>query len=166
MEVSIAHYLTLRNPSSGALWAFQNFWTARDDVRLTIPRGAGTETVKYEFLPFGFSGSSVDRQGDNKTASLLFPNTDITRPWVDAAVSYRYFATIRTVNIADTATPSSSIDQILTTYVGLITSAQWDDTTVTLELSSVLDAVGGDVPTRRITKRVVGSLPLTARVSI
>lgn len=166
MEISLAHYLTLRSPSTGTLWSFQNFWTNHDDVRLTIPRGAGTELIKFEFLPFGFNGCSIDRQGDNRSASLLFPNTDVSRPWVDSAVSERYFATVRTLSVDSSATPSSSIDQILTTYVGIITSAQWDDAMINVELSSVLDAVGGDVPTRRVTRKVVGSIPLTSRVTI
>lgn len=166
MEIALAHYLTLRDPSTGFIWAFQNFWTNHTDVKLNIPRGGGTELVKYEFLPFGFNGSSINRQGDNKSANLLFPNTDLTRPWIDVAISRRYFATVRTLYISDTTTPSSSIDQILFTYVGIVTSGQWDDTTATLEVNSVLDAVGGDVPTRRITRKVTGSLPLTSRVRI
>jgi hypothetical protein len=54
--------------------------------------------------------------------------------------------------------------QLLSTYISQIVSASWDNQAVKLELASVLDAVGVDVPKKILTQQLVGSLPTTAVV--
>lgn len=169
MELAVGQYMGLRSPDGASIYRFQNFWSDYEtykDVKLTIPLGSGTASVKHEFLPFTFSGISIDRQGDLREASLILPNNSLTIGWVDTIVINRWYITVRTVLMNSTTTPSDAASQILFTYVGVATGATWDDTTVNVTVSSVLDAVGSDVPTRRVTRSVVGSIPLTAGVRL
>ena len=52
------------------------------------------------------------------------------------------------------------------TYTGQVTGGQWDNTSLNLELSSVLDAVGTDVPRRSLTQKLVGNLPISNSVRL
>jgi hypothetical protein len=53
---------------------------------------------------------------------------------------------------------------VLHEYYGQIASAIWADTTVQLPTNTILDAVGTDIPRRKLTQKLVGSLPTTANV--
>jgi hypothetical protein len=165
MELSIAQYLGLRSPSSGTVFRFQNYWI-NQTASLTIPFGGADVALPHNFLPFGFSGISIDRQGDLKEATLIFPNTEPTRGWIDMMVKERWFATVRTIIPNSLEAPDPAKSQILFTYIGVITTASWADTEINATVSTVLDAVGNDAPTRRITRSVVGSIPTTASVRL
>ena len=110
------------------------------------------------FLPFGFSGAVINRNGDNITATLVFPNNSLSRGWASAAAVQTWIATVD-VKIVDQA-------RTLYSYVGQVTSASWDEETVKLELSTVLDAVGADVPFRTLSSDLVGPLPTSANVRV
>jgi len=164
MELALAQYLGLRN-AAGEVLRFQNYWINRT-VKLAIDFGGTTTDLDHNFLPFGFSGISTDRQGDLKEANLVFPNNALARGIVDTAVAERWFATVRTIIPNDPVEPSASADQILFTYVGVITTASWSDANINVSVSTVLDAVGNDTPTRRIARSVVGSIPTTSSVRL
>jgi hypothetical protein len=108
------------------------------------------------FLPFGFSGAVINRNGDNVTASLAFPNTQLTRPWASDAINGRWVAIV-SVRLLNT-------NQTLYSYTGQVSAGGWDETAVKLELSTVLDAVGSDVPFRSFSEDLVGPLPTSAGV--
>ena len=103
------------------------------------------------FLPFGFSGVVVNRNGDNTQASLVFPNNDLARSWAGQAAVDQWVATVGLINVSAGAT--------IYTYVGQVGSSSWDDTKVVLTLNSVLDAVGADVPFRVIGETLLGAVP-------
>ena len=65
------------------------------------------------------------------------------------------------IDADDKSNPTS-----LNEYVAQVVSGKWDSTALTLELASVFDAVGGDVPRKRLTKDLVGHLPLTSSVRV
>jgi len=165
MELRIAQYLGLRKPIVGTRFYFQNYYLNKT-ASLTIPFGSGEIEQAHDFLPFGFSGISTDRQGDLKEATLVFPNNELSRAWINTVVKDRWFATVRTIIPTDDTTPSSAKSQILFTYIGVITTANWNEAVVTVTVSSVLDAVGTDAPTRRITRKIVGSIPTTSNVRL
>jgi hypothetical protein len=164
MELALAQYLGLRN-KAGEVLRFQNYWI-NQTVDFEIDIEGTIKVLDHNFLPFGFSGISTDRQGDLREATLVFPNNTLSRGIVDTAVSERWFATVRTIVPTDPTTPSASRDQILFTYVGVITTASWSDETINVSVSTVLDAVGADTPTRRITRSIVGSIPTTSSVRL
>jgi hypothetical protein len=110
------------------------------------------------FLPFAFSGTVINRQGDNVNANLIFPNNDLTRPWAAEAVNSKWVAVV-TVKILE-----PTVD--LYSYTGQIMGASWDVTQVQLELGTVLDAVGADIPFRTLSEDLVGPLPTSNNVRL
>ena len=123
---------------------------------------------EYQFAPFGFSGVTVNRTGDGMEASLVFPNNDLTREWAVAAIKSSYLMEVE-VLIIENSDPESGLTATHTTvhtYTGQVTGGQWDNVSLNLELSSVLDAVGTDVPRRSLTQRMVGNLPISNSVRL
>lgn len=149
MDLSIGNFVTLR--SNGVLrYAFQNFFIG--------------ETIQYSnndhaFLPFGFSGVTVNRTGDNTDATLVLPNNQLSRNWSVEALRDKWLAEIDVVLV----NPSNRADfAALHSYVGLLATGTWDETSLNLILNTVLDAVGADVPKRRLTQSLIGAIPVTS----
>jgi len=61
---------------------------------------------------------------------------------------------------------NTSAGTLMHTYVGAVAEGSWDETTLNLTLNTVLDAVGSDVPMRRITQLLVGALPTSSSVRL
>lgn len=157
---AIANYLTFTVPDVQVQYRFQNFY-----LNEAVPWVNGD----HQFLPFGFSGISIDRNGANVTSSLVFPNTELTRVWAVKAIEEFWLARIRVVRVdpEDSSVAANDPDTYrLYNYVGQVTAGTWDDTKASLTLSSVLDAVGGNVPNRSLNRNLCGHLPSTNRLSI
>jgi hypothetical protein len=154
MELSIGHYLTLANPKNTAVYRFQNF-----HIGQTGTYGGQS----YGFLPFGFSGVSINRTGDNTEANLVLPNNEISRNWALDAIRQNWIGTVFMMLL----NPDDRADAtLLTQYVGQVAGGAWEETTLSLKLNTILDAVGTDVPMRRITQNLVGSVPVSANVQL
>jgi hypothetical protein len=151
MELAIGNFVTL-SASDIVKYRFQNFF---------INQSVAFENNAYGFLPFGFSGVTINRTGDNTEASLVFPNNALSRAWTTDAVKDRWLAHVRVIIL----NPDDSTSfNVLHEYYGQIASATWGDTTVQLPTNTILDAVGTDIPRRKLTQKLVGSLPTTANV--
>ena len=158
--IAFAHYLTLRPPETTGGFSFQNYWVGEDAPFFNVDTGARNE---FGFMPFAFSGATVTKTGDNTPASLAFPNNQLSRPFATTVVDGQYLANIRTVLI----NPNDKEDYtLINRYIGQIVAAQWSSTALKIELASVLDAVGSDIPRKRLTRQLVGHLPLTSRVRV
>jgi phage-related protein len=154
MELALGNYLELRTQSGGQTYRFQNFYINKTKSY----QGAG-----YSFLPFGFSGVTVNRTGDNIEASLVFPNNDISRSWVVNAVSDFWIATVSVMVLdPDGVAPP----ELLHRYVGQVSTGGWNEVVVTLKLNTVIDAVGAEVPMRRLTQSLIGALPTSSNVRL
>jgi phage-related protein len=154
MELALGNYLDLSTQSGGKVYHFQNFY---------INKTATFQGRAYGFLPFGFSGVTVNRTGDNVEASLVFPNNQISRGWVVNAIEDFWIATVY-VMILDPDSPSTP--DLLNRYVGQVAAGGWDETAVTLRLNTVIDAVGAEVPMRRLTQELVGAIPTSSNVRL
>ena len=155
---AFGHVLRIK-PKNTVDFRFQNFFIGK---QLTH------DGADYQFAPFGFSGVTVNRTGDGLEASLVFPNNDLTRSWGIKAIEGNYFMEVEVLIIED-SDPESGLTATHTTvhtYTGQVTGGQWDNTSLNLELSSVLDAVGTDVPRRSLTQRIVGNLPISNSVRL
>jgi hypothetical protein len=148
----LAHYLDIRSPDSGTHYRFQNFYIGED---------AAIAGNSFGFLPFGFSGVTVTKAADNEPATLVFPNNALTRGWIETATRDYWVCDVRTVLVNAN---NKNDTRILSQYFSQIVAASWDTQAVKLELASVLDAVGSDLPRKRLTQQLVGSLPVTANV--
>jgi hypothetical protein len=143
-------------------------FTAGPDVRQRFQNFFINETIAYNsasyiFAPFGFSGVSINRTGDNTEASLVFPNNRLSRAWAVEAIERQWLARVQ-VMLLDPA-DRTSFEQ-LHQYYGKVASGDWDEAVVTMTLSTVLDAVGTDVPGRRLTQRLIGAIPVTSGVRL
>lgn len=153
MELAVGNFLTF-SLNGVTLHRFQNFFIG--------------ETITYNgnshgFLPFGFSGVTVNRTGDNTEAVLALPNNTLSRNWGVEAIDRRWLAQIE-VMLLDPADRTSFTR--LHQYVGQIAGGQWSETGLQLTLSTVLDAVGTDVPLRRLTQKLIGAIPVTSGVRL
>ncbi len=158
--LAFAQYITLRTEETLGGYLFQNYWVNEDAPFFNVDTGVPSY---FGFMPFAFSGTTVTKSGDNQPATLAFPNNSLSRGWAETAVQNRWLANVRTVAI----NPDDKTDYILIArYIGQIVSANWDTTSLQLQMASVLDAVGVDVPRKRLTQQLVGSLPITSSVRI
>ena len=134
----------------------------------TKQREAQLDGDKYSFVPFGFSGVTVNRTGDGLEATLVFPNNGLTRDWAVEAIKKSYLIEVDVLVIEDmdSDTGPKAEHAIVHSYTGQVTGGQWDNVSLNLELSSVLDAVGTDVPRRSLTQRMVGNLPISNSVRL
>ena len=157
---AIAHYLTFVIPNVAVQYRFQNFYIGEN-----VNWVNGTHT----FLPFGFSGITVDRNGGNVESSLVFPNTDLSREWAAQAIEQFWVARIRVVRVdpTDSNVAANNADKYrLYNYSGQVSAGVWDDTKVVLSLTSILDAVRSNVPNRRLNRGLCGHLPTTNRITV
>lgn len=152
--LAFAQYMILRSTSQGSRYLFQNYWVNED---------APLSGSIFGFMPFAFSGTTVTKSGDNLPATIGFPNNELSRGWAETAVVNSWIASVSTVLVNP---DNKSSTTILSQYTGQIISANWDETMLQLQMASVLDAVGIDVPRKRLTQQLVGNLPLTSNVRV
>lgn len=148
---AFGQYLTLKGTQT---LYFQNYWIGEN-----VSYGGNS----YGFMPFAFSGATITKSGDNQPASLAFPNNALARGWAETAIRQQWIATCRVmlINPSDKNTPT-----LLTTYTAQIVSGNWTDAGIEIRMASVLDAVGADVPRKKLTKQLVGNIPVTASVRL
>ena len=157
-QYAFGHAITI-NRGSESSRRFQNFFIGK---QLTH-RGD-----EYIFVPFGFSGVTVNRTGDGLESTLVFPNNELSRSWATSAIEVRTVIEVD-VLIIENPDPDSGLTAthtIVHSYTGQVTGGQWDNVSLNLELSSVLDAVGTDVPRRSLTRKIVGNLPISNGVRL
>ena len=155
---AIGQYLNFSD-SSGPGYFFQNFYIGKD-----VQYDEGFGTKNYTFLPFGFSGITVSRQGDNVESSLVFPNNELARSWATTAINEKWIAKVRTMLLAPEGSGGEATR--LYFYVGQVSSGGWDATTLSLKLNSVLDAVARGIPHRALNQNLCGPIPVTANVRV
>jgi hypothetical protein len=110
MELAIGNFVTL-SASDIVKYRFQNFF---------INQSVAFENNAYGFLPFGFSGVTINRTGDNTEASLVFPNNALSRAWTTDAVKDRWLAHVRVIIL----NPDDSTSfNVLHEYYGQIANA-------------------------------------------
>ena len=125
------------------------------------------KSVKFvrdsSFVPFGFSGLTTNRQGDNIDAALVFPNNELSRQWALEATQQKWVAKVQVILFNP---DNKSERNVLTEYYGQITSSGWDEVSINVRLNTLLDAVGADVPARRLSQRLVGYIPTTSNIQL
>lgn len=148
--------LSISQKGAGPSYTLQNFFSTDN-----IDHNGGV----YGFAPFGWSGVTVNRNGDNESTRLIFPNENIVQVIVGRIFNNtsQWLAKVETALL----NPDDRTDyRILTEYVGMIVSGSHAGPTIEVEVGSILDAVGADVPRRRITEDLFGPMPTTANVRL
>lgn len=149
MEFAVGQFLEFSSKGS-TLFRWQNFWI-------------GENVDGYSFIPFGFNGLTTNRQGDNIDATLVFPNNELSRQYVLQATQEKWVAKLQVLLFDPTDKTKRTL---LHRYVGQVTTAGWAETAINLRLNSLLDAVGADVPARRISQQLVGDLPTSSNLQL
>lgn len=153
-EIAVGTYINFQlSEGAGVGYAFQNFHASETRVY---------QGIGYVYAGFGFSGTSVDLQGSNITAQLVFAVSQLLMNFIQQAADDRWIIRVRTVWLdPDTLDETSTFME--ETYQ--ITGFQHDGSRLALELGSPLDAVSGQSPRRTLTQYLVGSLPATGQIS-
>lgn len=158
--LAFGHVLRMK-PKSTIEYRFQNFFLGEQ---------MEYDGASYQFVPFGFSGVTVNRTGDGLEATLVFPNNDLTREWAVCAIEDRWVVEVEMLILPDpdpdTGLSATTTSNRVNEYVAQVTSGQWDNASLNINLGTVLDAVGTDVPRRTLTQRFVGNLPITSAVRL
>ena len=136
-------------------YRFQNFF---------INQQITHQSDNYTFVPFGFSGVTVNRTGDGLEATVVFPNNEVSRAWGVNAINQNWVMEVDVLIIDDDA--KDGPHQTVHSYTGQVVGGQWDEVSLNLQLSTVLDAVGTDVPRRSLTKELIGNLPIANNVRL
>ena len=153
-QYAFGHALRIKKDGS-TQYRFQNFFIGQQITH---------QSANYTFVPFGFSGVTVNRTGDGLEATVVFPNNEISRAWGVNAVNQNWVMEVDVLIIDDDA--KDGPHTIVHSYTGQVVGGQWDEASLNLQLSTVLDAVGTDVPRRSLTKALVGNLPVASNVRL
>ena len=152
-RIGLIHFTTRRTPD-GPNYRFQNFH---------ISGTTNYEGNTWQFIPFGFSGVTINRSGENSQAELVFPNNDLVRNFIHKAVTQKWTTTVDTCLVTDLTTREY---QLLYNYTGQVNGGTWKGDSLMLSLSSILDAVAANVPLRNLDVDQVGPLPITGNLRL
>ena len=121
------------------------------------------EGKRYDFAGFGYGGASSDLQGGNIDAQLVFNVNEISLTLAAEACNNRWIAVVKTVWL-DPDSLEEKANYMRDTY--MMTGFDHDNLTLSVRLSSPMDAITAEVPRRRLTEKLVGAMPSTGEVSL
>jgi hypothetical protein len=135
--IAIGSYIKLLDAGANDTgFNFQNFFQGED-------RLYNGDT--YTFGGFGFSGGTLDLEGSNISASLVFSVGELSLSIFRQAAEEFWLVRIRTVWLD----PDTFVESRLS-----------------VRLSSPLDAVQDNAPRRTLNSKLVGELPSTGQISL
>lgn len=115
----------------------------------------------FQYLSFIYQGAAKTRTGDNLVSSLVMSVNPISMGYAYEAVSNKWNVKMDSCVM----NPSTfAVSKKLTTEYWIASSMGYDTTTVEVQLSSSLDAVGLLLPNRVFNKTLVGDLPTTGSI--
>ena len=116
----------------------------------------------WQYLSFIYQGAAKNRTGDNLEAALVLSVNQISQDIARKAVMRRRHVRVYSVVMESSYKPNS---RTLTIEEWLAATMTYDAETLEVILSSGIDAVGANAPTRVLTKALVGRLPTTANIN-
>ena len=131
---------------------YQNFFTGRSMA------WSGNQ---YQFAGFGYSGSTIDLEGSNISASLVWAVNELSLNLAAEAAENRWIVQIDAVWIDP---DSLGVMDSYMSDIFMVTGFEHDTLRLSFRLSSPLDAVSADTPRRRLTEQLVGALPSTGQI--
>ena len=153
--LAIGIYLKLLLPDgTDSGYRFQNFFQGETRTY---------DGDSYIFGAFGFSGGTLDLEGGNIAASMVFALNDLSLSVFTQAANDRWLAQIRTVWLEpDTFNETSQHSEELYAITGI----NHDNSQLSVRLGSPLDAVQSNLPRRVLTTALVGELPSTGQINL
>ena len=117
--------------------------------------------LSYPYLSFIYQGASKNRTGDNLVAQLVLAVNEISTGLSREAVVNKYQVRVYSAVMNTNGT----VSKVLTTEEWMAASMSYDNETLEIILSSAIDAVGANAPTRVLTRKAVGYLPVTGQIN-
>lgn len=120
------------------------------------------ESNTYSFLSFIYNGATKNRTGDNLISSLTLAANQLSINIASEAVRGYWSVQVDSVLMhPQTFVPTRLLSREFWVASGL----SYDTQAVQIRLSSAIDAIGADAPSKTLLQAYVGALPLTSRVS-
>ena len=116
--------------------------------------------INYSYLSFVYQGAAKNRTGDNLEAQLIVSVNEISSGIAVEAVQERWHVRVYTAVLNQ----NGGVSRVLTIEEWMAASLSYDSEAMEVVLSSGIDAVGANAPTRVLTRDIVGSLPTTANI--
>ena len=153
--LAIGIYLKLLLPEgTDSGFRFQNFFQGETRTY---------DGDSYVFGAFGFSGGTLDLDGGNISASMVFVLSELSLSVFSQAANDQWLAQIRTVWLEpDTFNETSQHSEELYAITGI----NHDSSQLSVRLGSPLDAVQSNLPRRVLTTALVGELPSTGQINL
>ena len=151
-----------------SLQAIATFLDAGDFGRYQNGKVGGV-IAGHRYLSFIYQGATKSRSGDNLQATLVFANGQenvSSTGKLIINIANELVSSFATVTVKNYLMNPSNYQQqkLLTSEVWLASSLSYDPEVVEVVLSSSLDAIGTQAPTRVLTRKLVGALPTTGSV--
>ena len=86
----------------------------------------------------------------------------MVRGWAADALENKWVGVAKVMLLAD----DSTIERVMYSYTGAAASGGWDDTNVEISLNTVVDAVRGEIPGRKMNNQLVGNIPISASLRV
>jgi hypothetical protein len=153
--LAIGIYLKLLLPDGTQTgYSFQNFFQGETRTY---------DGDDYTFGAFGFSGGTLDLEGGNISATMIFAVNQLSVAVFGQAAQDKWLAQIRTVWLEpDTFKETSQHSEELYAITGI----GHDNSQLSVRLGSPLDAVQANLPRRVLTTSLVGELPSTGNINL
>lgn len=149
---ALTTFLTVFQPNGNVVHRFQN---GKPGESIAL------DGVNHQYLSFIYQGASKTRTGDNLVSSLVMSVNPISMSYAYEAVSNKW--NVRMASCVMNPT-TFEVSKILTTEFWVASAMGYDTTTVEVQLSSSLDAVGLILPNRVFNRFLVGELPTTGNI--
>ena len=143
--VALTNFITITNPNGSV-----------QEIPDEFQNGKQPSIGSYQYLSFIYNGATRNRSGDNMTSSLILANSELSMSYAQQIVLNKYHVKVETWVMTSDFQKSKR----LTEETWLAASMSYDPETIELILSSAIDAVGAQCPTKVLTKDLCGSLPV------
>ena len=144
--VALTNFITITNPNGSV-----------QEIPDEFQNGKQPSIGSYQYLSFIYNGATRNRSGDNMTSSLILANSELSMSYAQQIVLNKYHVKVETWVMTSDFQKSKR----LTEETWLAASMSYAPETIELILSSAIDAVGAQCPTKVLTKDLCGSLPVT-----
>ena len=151
--VALTNFITITNPNGSV-----------QNIPDKFQNGKQPSISGHDYLSFIYQGATRNRSGDNMTSSLILANSELSMSYAQQMVLNKYHIKVETCLMTDDfekQLDNNNEPRILTSETWLASSMSYDPETIELILSSAIDAVGAQCPTKVLTKDLCGSLPVT-----
>ena len=151
--VALTNFITITNPNGSV-----------QNIPDKFQNGKQPSISGHDYLSFIYQGATRNRTGDNMTSSLILANSELSMNYAQQMVLNKYHVKVETCLMTkdfEKQLDNNNEPRILTSETWLASSMSYDPETIELILSSAIDAVGAQCPTKVLTKDLCGSLPVT-----